>query len=103
MTSNVAGALSYIFPVGIIFLAIDPYKGDPFVRFHSFQAIFYWVGAFVIRFALALMLPWTLWSIVWLVSLAIFGGWVFLVFKAYNNERFKFPVIGDIAEKQAGA
>jgi len=39
----------------------------------------------------------------WVVRLGIFLLWILLVFKAYNNERFKLPVIGDLAEKQAGA
>ena len=32
-----------------------------------------------------------------LVCLAL---WVFLIYKAYNNEKFKLPIIGDLAEKQ---
>jgi uncharacterized membrane protein len=39
----------------------------------------------------------------WLIRLAFFGIWLFLVYKAYNNEQFKLPVIGDIAAKQAAA
>jgi uncharacterized membrane protein len=39
----------------------------------------------------------------WVVRLGIFLLWILLVFKAYNNERFKLPIIGDLAEKQAGA
>jgi uncharacterized membrane protein len=42
MSPNVAGALAYPlgFITGILFLKIDPYKYDPFVRFHAFQSIF---------------------------------------------------------------
>ncbi len=40
-----------------------------------------------------------------LLSLVIgLGGialWVFLMYKAYNHERFKLPLVGDLAEKQA--
>ena len=32
---------------------------------------------------------------------AAFGGWLFLMFKAYNREKFVIPVIGPLAEKQA--
>ncbi|HEX2330469.1 MAG TPA: zinc-ribbon domain-containing protein [Candidatus Angelobacter sp.] len=105
MSSNVAGLLCYIlgFITGIIFLVIEPYKRDSFVRFHAFQSIFYSVACFIIRVALAAALPWSMWPLLGLVSLALFAGWVFLMFKAYNNERFKFPVIGDLAEKQAAA
>jgi len=103
LTSNVAAALGYIFPVGIFFLVLDPFKNDKFVRFHAFQAIFYWIVCFVIGWGLVIALPWTLWPLFWLVRLAMFVGWLILVIKAYQNEKFKLPVIGDIAEKQAGA
>jgi uncharacterized membrane protein len=33
----------------------------------------------------------------------MFACWIFLMYKAYNNEEFKLPIIGDIAAKQAGA
>jgi uncharacterized membrane protein len=35
--------------------------------------------------------------VVWLGGIAV---WILLMVKAYNNERFKLPVIGDLAEKQ---
>jgi uncharacterized membrane protein len=36
-----------------------------------------------------------------LVYLAFFVLWIVLMFKAYNNQMFKLPIIGDFAEKQA--
>jgi uncharacterized membrane protein len=44
-----------------------------------------------------LMLPLTL-----ILAVGVFGGWLFLMWKAYNNEQFKLPIIGDLAAKQAG-
>ena len=42
LTSNMAGALAYFtFIPAIVFLVVDPYKNDRFIRFHSFQSIFY--------------------------------------------------------------
>jgi uncharacterized membrane protein len=29
--------------------------------------------------------------------------WLFLMYKAYNKEKFVLPIIGPLAEKQAGA
>ena len=42
LSSNLAGALAYPLGAitGILFLKIEPYKFDPFVRFHAFQSIF---------------------------------------------------------------
>ena len=43
LTPNVAGALAYLVGAitGILFLVIDPFKTDRFVRFHAFQSIFF--------------------------------------------------------------
>ena len=50
LTSNVAGMLCYVLTLitGILFLVLEPYNRDPFVRFHAFQAIFFCVGAMVV-------------------------------------------------------
>ena len=43
MDTNVVGALTYLagFVTGIVFLVLDPYKSNSFVRFHAFQSIFF--------------------------------------------------------------
>jgi uncharacterized membrane protein len=114
MSSNIAGVLTYVlgFITGIIFLVIDPYKNDKFVRFHAFQSILFsavliafsifWAILTAMLFTISLGQLWYLMSTVWLlVRLLFFLGWLFLMFKAYNNERFMLPVIGPIAAKQA--
>jgi len=35
------------------------------------------------------------------ISLGTLGCWLFLMWKAYNGQRFVMPVIGPFAEKQA--
>jgi uncharacterized membrane protein len=111
MNSNVAAALAYFFITGIIFLLMDQFKQDKFVRFHSFQAVAYGVVMFifltvwnviVVGGILSFGFFWTLFHLVnQLISLALFVFGIFLIYKAYNNEKFKIPVIGDWAEKQA--
>jgi uncharacterized membrane protein len=111
ISSNVAAALSYFFITGIIFLLIDQYKRDKFVRFHSFQAIAYgvvvtifWILWNNVLLAAVFSLGF-LWSIIsllsTLISLAIFIYWLFLMYKAYNNEMYQIPIIGDWAFKQS--
>jgi uncharacterized membrane protein len=112
MANNVVGLLCYIagWITGLIFLLIEPYKNDKFVRFHAFQSIFFnvsliplYIVFIILGFILGaihlgiLMLP--LWL---LMAVGIFGTWIFLMFKAYNNETFKLPIIGQLAAKQAG-
>ncbi|MGC2694870.1 MAG: zinc-ribbon domain-containing protein [Candidatus Angelobacter sp.] len=116
MTNNVAGMLCYILGVitGIIFLVIEPYNKNRFVRFHAFQSIFFWVACFgfwmiwSFVFVSLLFTPGLgMWGLISLVSLvirlAMFAGWIFVMYKAYNNEEYKLPFIGDLAAKQAGA
>jgi uncharacterized membrane protein len=114
MESNIAAALSYLvgFITGIIFLVIEPYKREPFVRFHAFQSIFY--SVFTIAFSIfwnivgSVMysifgLLGSLFSLVGvLISLGLFVFWLFLMYKAYNKERYLIPVIGEFALKQVG-
>lgn len=110
LPSNIAGALCYLagFITGILFLVLEPYRQDRFVRFHAFQSIFFSLGWIVLHFALVMLmslLPWTMWHLVagfsTLLSLALLCVALWLMYKAYSNERFKVPVIGDLAEKQA--
>jgi uncharacterized membrane protein len=111
---NVAGLLCYVLGLvtGIIFLVLDPYNKDRFVRFHAFQSIFLSAAMFALIFAVSimlgilyLMLPWGLYALLRLgLNLLQLGGfvlWIFSMFKAYNNEKWKIPVIGELAERQA--
>jgi len=113
MEDNIAGLLCYIlgFITGIIFLILEPYNKRPFVRFHAFQSIFLSVACTVLSIALSIIsgvfyfISWTLgmaFSLIWgLVGLGIFILWIFLMFKAYSKEKFKLPIIGQLAENQA--
>lgn len=116
MTSNVAAALSYLlgFITGIIFLVIEPYRRDPFVRFHAFQSIFLsaalviisiiWSTVFGALFFASFGILWSFLGLIWiLIRIAFFVLWLLMMYKAYNNERFLLPFIGPIAAKQAGA
>ncbi|HXJ93062.1 MAG TPA: zinc-ribbon domain-containing protein [Terriglobia bacterium] len=113
--SNGAAALAYLvgFITGIIFLVIEPYKRDSYVRFHAFQSIFLsvaYVAAFMIwgvisgtLFVVSLGFLWSVLLLLWaLLRLAFFLLWLFMMYKAYNNERFMLPFIGPLAAKQAG-
>lgn len=114
LASNVAGLLTYVlgFITGIVFLVIEPYKNDRFVRFHAFQSILFSGVAigfsivWMILESLMLSVAYGLWYVLFLIWVAVRLGffviWLFLLYKAYNNERFMLPIIGPIAAKQAG-
>jgi uncharacterized membrane protein len=107
---HIAGLLCYAmgFITGVIFLLLEPYKRSPFIRFHAFQAVFLSLVGLAAYFVLAMVsaiLPTIVWPVTWtlglLLELGFFLLWLFLMYKAYNREQFKFPVIGDLAAKQA--
>jgi uncharacterized membrane protein len=109
LTDNMAGMLAYVTIIpAIIFLVTAPYNRNRFIRFHSFQSIFFCLALFVIAIALSIVtvvpfmalitLPFHL-----LLGLGGFIVWLILLLKAYQGQMFKLPVIGDMAEKQANA
>jgi len=107
LTDNMAGALAYVTIIpAIVFLVLEPYSKKRFIRFHSFQCLFFAVAWTVLWIALRIIvqIPILGWAtiLLWpLVSLAGLIIWVILVLKAYQGQTFKLPVIGDMAEKQA--
>src|SRR3984957_7545287 len=111
MDENLAAALCYIPIVGLIFLLVEPYNQNRTSKFHAMQSLFYciaWIAAGIVlgiigTVFLSLGALWTLWLLLSrLVELALFVGWVIMAVKAYQGQRFVMPIIGPIAEKQAG-
>ncbi len=107
LAENVAGMLAYftIIPA-IVFLLVEPYNRNRFVRFHSFQCLFTAGALIVLHIALSFVayaLPLLMIPVYGLLGLAELALWILLVVKAYQHEMFKLPVVGDMAEKQAGA
>jgi len=102
LQENVAGLLAYLFIPAIVFLVMEPYNRNKFIRFHAFQAIIYEVAWIIVATILGL-LPLLGLFLIPLVGLAFMIGWVVCMIKAFQNQIFKLPVIGDIAEKQANA
>ena len=108
--SNLLGALAYLLGLitGIIMYLAK--KDDAFVRFHAIQSILFSIAFFVLNiiltaalgvFALAtlglgiVLIP----MLTGLYLLAVVLVWLLLMYKAYQEERYKLPLIGDMAEK----
>jgi uncharacterized membrane protein len=107
MANNVAGMLAYVTIIpAIVFLVLEPYNKNRFIRFHSFQSIFFAVAWTVLWVCLHIIvhipilgwLTFFLWPLVGLAGLII---WIVLLLKANQGLMYKLPVIGDMAEKQA--
>jgi uncharacterized membrane protein len=109
LTDNVAGMLAYVTIIpAIIFLVVEPYNRNRFIRFHAFQSIFFAIAWTALWIALSIVahIPFLGWLtiLIWpLVGLAGFVIWIVLLLKANQGQMWKLPVIGDMAEQQAGA
>jgi len=113
LDENIAAALCYLVGVltGILFLVLEPYNRNPVIRFHAFQSIFAWIAAVVLGMVLSMVLyaivalpfiGWLIYILLWTAySLGVLGLWLFLMYKAYNKQRYVLPVVGPLAEKQA--
>jgi uncharacterized membrane protein len=109
---NVAGVVAYITIIpAIVFLSLEPFKRNIFVRFHAFQHLFLWGAGLAVAVAagiLTAILQWIpfmrvlVFPLAGLISLAWFFLWLLLLVKAYHHQMFKLPIIGDLAEQQAG-
>lgn len=102
---NLEGALAYFLGLltGILFLVLE--KDNKFVKFHAVQSIITSIIATIILTIIGtilLFIPIVGWVLDILLYLGTLVLWLLLMFKAYQKEIFKLPVIGEIAAKQAG-
>ena len=119
LDTNVGALLCYL-PVclisviySIIVLVTD--KENRFMRFHAFQSLLltgiYIVAIIALQIVSALMVAVTnsgalagLVGLVILVAVVAFlGAMIYGMIKGYQGEQFKFPVVGDMAEKWANS
>ena len=102
LSDNAAGALAYVTIIpAIIFLLIEPYNRNSYVRFHSWQCIFLCIASIVFHVA-AILIPVAGLFLSPLVTLVFLVLWIIALVKALKGERFQLPVIGKFAAQQAG-
>lgn len=118
LDENVEGALTYVlmWVSGIIFLLLE--KDNKFIKFHAMQSIITFLPLTIISWLLIRLgrpsfgygyggtgihyspgIPVLLW-LGWIIGLVMFVVWLLLMFKAYQGEKYKLPVVGDLAENQ---
>ena len=102
---NTVAALAYFVLPAIYFLFLaDAYRQNRFVRFHSYQALFYCGSAlaliWIVWNVLGFILGYLVFVLAWLLSMASFVFWAKLIIRAYQGQMYKIPWIGDLAEKQ---
>ncbi len=103
LSDTAAGALAYVTIIpAIIFLLVEPYNRNSFVRFHAWQSIFFGIVFFVVHTILSII-PIIGWAIIPFATVAFLIIWVIVLLKALKGERYHLPIIGNYAERQAGA
>ncbi|HTY54751.1 MAG TPA: DUF4870 domain-containing protein [Candidatus Binataceae bacterium] len=106
-SSNVIAALTYLLGVvtGVIFLYLEPYDRDEYVRFHARQSIAFsvaWFALNIIAGVFIAVLPGPLSAILFLferlLNIAFAVAWIYLMYQAYIGNRFRLPVLADWVE-----
>ena len=100
-------ALTYIgfFVTGLVFLYLEPYSQDEFIRFHARQSIIFSIAWFAVQIIVGVfisVMPHPISRLlnfllsIFNIATAIF--WVVLMYKAYSGERYRIPELADWAE-----
>ena len=101
LSQNAAAAISYVTIIpAIIFLVLEPYNKNPFIRFHSIQSLGLGIVAIVVHMLL-MAIPVLGWILIPFVGLAFLIVWIYTVWQAYKGAWFKLPIIGNFAQAQA--
>jgi uncharacterized membrane protein len=95
--ANLAAALSYLvgFVTGIIFLLVE--KENKFVRFHAMQSTLVFVGIVAVDILLQIVPILGALVVVFVVIPVSAVLWLLLMYKAYQGEEFKLPLVGQMA------
>jgi uncharacterized membrane protein len=95
--ANVAAALSYLvgFVTGIIFLLAE--KDNRFVRFHAMQSTLLFAGIVLVNIVLKLVPILGGLVVIFVVVPLSAALWLLLMYKAYQGEEYKLPLVGQMA------
>ncbi len=110
LSPNIAGLLCYLLGwlTGLIFVLIE--HKNKFVRFHAFQSLIFFgalqilqivipIFSIFLRVARIPFIPSLISMVGWILGPIGFIFWIVGMIKAYGGEVYKFPIVGDLAEK----
>lgn len=110
--SKPVAALAYLlgFVTGIVFLYVEPFNKDDFVRFHARQSIGFSIAWFAINIIFGVFISLmphaigTLFAMLQeLINLAAAVFWLFLMYEAYSGKRYRIPELAEIVDNVMGA
>jgi uncharacterized membrane protein len=109
ISPRTASLLCYIPVLGwlaaIVVLASNRFRKDARVRFHAFQGLYLFVAWLIVDWVLDPMFAISYVGLGMhrlfpaLMKAAVFGAWIFMMIKVSQDETFKLPILGDLAEK----
>jgi uncharacterized membrane protein len=97
LDANLAAALAYLvgFVTGIIFLVVE--KENKFVRFHAMQSTLVFAGIVAVDILVQIVPILGALVVVFVIIPVSAILWLLLMFKAYQGEEFKLPLVGQMA------
>jgi uncharacterized membrane protein len=109
LDGNITVLIGYVIGVvALILIFIE--KDNKFVRFHSFQSIFYHVGFFAVYFVLAISIGIlsqisSIFGFLGLILIPLWflwlAGMIYAAYKGFQGSMFKLPIVGNIAESMS--
>jgi uncharacterized membrane protein len=98
LDENLEGLLAYLLGAitGIILLLLE--KESDFVRFHAMQSTITFLSLWILQ-GIFRYVPFIGPIIEWLLGIVGLVLWIVGMVKAYQGERYKFPIFGDLAEE----
>ena len=106
ITPQTAATLCYVpwfgWIASIYVLASERFRQERDTRFHAFQGLYLFVVWLVVDRVIAPMFGYGFMpNLGWPLRMAVVGTGIFMLVKTGRRERFKLPVLGDLAEKSA--
>ena len=109
MDEKLAAVLAYafIFFSGMVVLVME--RHNKFVRFHAMQSTFWFLFLMIIAWVLGVIANFPIIGFIlgliiapvqYVLGFVAFASWVVLMYKAWQGETFKLPVIGDVVWAQ---
>ena len=101
LAPRIAGFLCYLgfWVSGLVFFIIE--QKNRWVRFHAAQSLLTFGTLFIANLVLG-NIPYIKWFFGPVITILAIILWIVLMVKAYNGEKFKLPLFGEIAEMMVG-
>ena len=108
-----AALLCYIPMVGwiaaIVVLASERFRHELDVRFHAFQGLYLFVAWLMVEWVVSPALYFSSWHsgfgmhhfVSRGLELLIFAAWILMIVKVSHDEKYKLPIVGELAERSA--